>query len=113
VAIRPLDRKRIEVLLTEYCGRVPERVRHQLRNGFRFRGSAVELFEERPHWDDDSKWMEHPVAKFRWVATQELWQLYCVHRDLKWHSYERLPVAGSFEVLLREVDKDPTGIFWG
>ncbi len=113
MAIRDLDRKRIERELTEYCDRVPQHVRHQLRNGFRISGSDVVLFETRPAWDNPKEWMEHPVAKFRYNATRELWQLYCQFSDLKWHSYEPLPTAGSFEILLREVDRDPTGIFWG
>jgi len=53
------------------------------------------------------------VAKFKYVGTQGRWRLYCQHRDLRWHSYEALPAAPSFEKLLDEVASDPTGIFWG
>ena len=113
MAIRELDRKRIERELTAYCDRIPQHVRHQLRNGFRISGSDVVLFETRPVWDNPKEWIEHPVAKFRYNATRELWQLYCQFSDLNWHSYEPLPAAGSFEILLHEVDRDPTGIFWG
>ena len=35
MAIRELDRKRIERELTEYYDRIPQHFRHQLRNGFR------------------------------------------------------------------------------
>ena len=103
----------VRKLLTEYCDRVPQRVRHQLRNDFRIVGSAVELFEVRPRYDRPSEWMEHAVAKFRYVATRQIWELYCQFRDLKWHHYEPRREAGSFETLLVEVDRDPTGIFWG
>ncbi len=113
MAIRDLDRKRIERELAAFCDRVPQRVRHQLRHGFRISGSDVVLFEVRPAWNDPSEWLEHAVAKFRYNATRELWQLYCQRSDLKWHSYEPLPVAGSFGILFREVERDPTGIFWG
>jgi Protein of unknown function (DUF3024) len=113
MAIRPLDRARITALLTEFCDRVPHRVRHQLRHGFTIAGTAVELFEERPHYLQKDRWIHEPVAKFRFVATRELWQLYCMRRDLKWHRYELLPAAGTFEILFREVEEDPTGIFWG
>jgi hypothetical protein len=47
------------------------------------------------------------------VASKKTWELYCLHRDLRWHSYQRMPRAKSFDRLLREVDADPTGIFWG
>ncbi len=113
MAISKLERSRIEVLLTEYCDRVPERVRDQLRHTFTISPTSVELFEERPAFRNPSEWRRHPVAKFRFIATRKLWALYCRHRDLKWHSYELLPQAGSFEIPLREVQRDPTGIFWG
>lgn len=35
-----------------------------------------------------------------------------VHR-LKWHVYEPLPESSALAVLVSEVEKDPTGIFWG
>lgn len=113
MALRQLDRRRIENLLGAYCEQVPKHVRHQLRLGYRISGSAVELFEERPAWDDPARWQESPVAKFRFNATKQIWQLYCMHRDLKWHAYEPFPMAGTFEILFAEVKRDPTGIFWG
>ena len=81
-------------------------------NGFSF-GNAVELFEVRPRFDRRSEWIEQGVAKFRYVGTRRVWELYCQHRDLKWHRYQRRPEARSFEVLLTEVERDPTCIFWG
>jgi hypothetical protein len=58
-------------------------------------------------------WREYAVAKFRYVASRREWRLYCQYRDLKWHEYQRRPTAQSFAKLLDEVDRDPTGIFWG
>jgi Protein of unknown function (DUF3024) len=111
--LRPLDQKRITNLLTEFCDRVPPHARNQLRHGFEIRGTSVILFEERPGYRNPAEWGRMDVAKFRFVATTELWMLSCQHRDLKWHAYTPLPAAGSFEILLREVERDPTGIFWG
>lgn len=114
MAIPELQRERIDRDLRAYCDDVPERVRHLLRYSFTLGSSAVELFEERPRWNDHSKpWTRHPVAKFRYVARRAVWELYCVHRDLKWHRYELLPAARRFDILLAEVEDDPTGIFWG
>jgi hypothetical protein len=39
-------------------------------------------------------------------------ELYRMRRDLKWHRYEPLPLAGRFDILLAEVERDPTRIFW-
>ena len=53
------------------------------------------------------------VARFRYVQSRRVWRLYCQYRDLRWHEYEPLFEARSFDDLLTEVDEDPTGIFWG
>ncbi len=64
-------------------------------------------------WNDPSRWMKHPVGKFRYVGTRALWEVYCKLRDLRWPRYDPLPSAGSFEILFNEVQRDPTGIFRG
>ena len=81
--------------------------------GFRVTRSSVVLFEERPAFHPPHHWHELPVAKFTYVGTRKVWRLYCQHRDLRWHSYERLPEAPSFKKLIDEVARDPSGIFWG
>jgi hypothetical protein len=114
MAIPDLQRKQIERALDDYCNDVPDRVRHLLRYVYEIGPNSVELFEERPPWDGrGTEWMRHPIAKFRYVAKREVWELFCVYRDLKWHRYEPLPSAGRFQLLLDEVERDPTCIFWG
>jgi hypothetical protein len=114
VALSELQQAQVTKLLTAFCeSRVPPAVRDKLRHGFRIDGNAVELFESRPAFLPPHEWKEHAVAKFRYVVSRRHWQLYCQYRDLKWHEYEPRPAAASFEVLLREVAEDPTGIFWG
>ena len=114
MALSELQRAQVTKLLTAFCeSRVPPTVRDELRHGFRIEGNSVELFESRPAFLPPRDWKEHPVAKFRYVASRRHWQLYCQYRDLKWHEYEPRPSAASFEGLLREVVEDPTGIFWG
>ena len=108
-----LDRKRIESALTAFCESVPKRVRHQLRYDFSIRGQAVELWEERPRFDDPTRWMRHDIAKIRYNATGRVWHLYCQFRDLKWRSYAPRPTAPVFDELFEEVRRDPTGIFFG
>jgi len=114
MALSEIQLAGLSTRLRKYCDdRVPAHVRDQLRLDFRASGSAVELFEVRPRFDKREEWIEHGVAKFRYVASKKTWELYCLHRDLRWHSYQRMPRAKSFDRLLREVDADPTGIFWG
>jgi hypothetical protein len=114
MAFSEIEQARVSKRLSEYCNaRIPVHVRHELRLGFRIEGHAVVLFEERPAYRPPHDWQELPVAKFRYVRTRNTWQLYCQHRDLRWHTYDRMASARTLDRLLREVDSDPTGIFFG
>ena len=100
--------------LGAFCAtRVPPDARREFRIGFRIAGNAVVLFEERTASWNPEEWRALDVAKFRWVATRKVWQLFCQHRDSRWHGYEELPESATFAKLLDEVAADPTGIFWG
>lgn len=104
----------VERRLGVFCAaRVPAHARSHFRIGFRVDGSAVVLFEERTAFENPNEWRALDVAKFRWVATRKVWQLFCQHRDNRWHGYELFPESPTFAKLLDEVAADPTGIFWG
>jgi DUF3024 family protein len=114
MALSEIQQAEVARRLGAFCqARVPPEVRNQVRLGYRITGSAVVLFEERPAFQPPHEWREMAVAKFRFVGTQNVWRLYCQHRDQRWHSYQALPAAPSLKELLDEVDADPTGIFWG
>lgn len=114
MAILELQLRRIERDLRAYCDDMPAHARDEVRLGFTIAGSSVELFEERPPWDaPDDQWIRRPIARFRYVAAREIWELYSLGRDLKWQRYPQLPSAGAFEVLLAEVERDPIATFWG
>jgi hypothetical protein len=114
MAIPVLLKKRIELRLANYCeARIPPRVRGQIRLGFRFRGHSVTLFEERPLLRDMDHWIESVVAQFRYDPETIQWRLYCADRNSRWHVYWDLDPSLDFDRLLKEVDDDPTGIFWG
>ena len=93
--------------------RVPLYVRDQVRLSYRFRGNSVTLYEDRPSFPKPSEWVNIPVAQFRFNAEKHLWTLYCADRNSRWHEYLELEPSHDFEVLLEEVNEDPTGIFWG
>lgn len=59
------------------------------------------------------EWTEVPVAQFRREPGSERWRLYCADRHSRWHAYQGIKPAKSLTTLLAEVDRDPTGIFWG
>jgi len=100
--------------LTAYCeAKVPLTVRHQVKLAFKFKGNTVELYEQRVAYNDTSIWIDCPVAKFRFSPTSQDWTLYYRDRNQHWHLFDEVEPDKSFEKILKEVDKDRTGIFWG
>jgi len=39
--------------------------------------------------------------------------VYWRDRNLRFHAYDRIRPSASINDLLTELDRDPTGIFWG
>jgi hypothetical protein len=89
------------------------RVADKLRLGYRVDGNAIVLFESRPAFRPPHHWEDYPVAKFRYLKSRQEWHLYCQFSDLRWHRYEPFSESRTLAPLVREVERDPTGIFWG
>lgn len=113
MAIPVLELKAIEIKLKAFCEEVPLHVRDRLLHIYTIKGHSIVLAEKRPNWKDNSEWIEFPVAKFRYVATEKQWYLFYQNRNLEWRGYEPLLKAKKFETLFNEVKTDPTCIFWG
>jgi hypothetical protein len=114
VAFSQVERNAIEGLLRGYCERrVPPHARDKVRIVFRIRGESVTLLESRPSFVKPEEWIETVVARFRRNPETGDWTLYCADRNSKWHRYERFPPKKTLRAILAEVDRDPTGIFWG
>ena len=105
-----IELHRVNRLLSNFCEqRIPPHARDQIKLLFNIKGNKVILIESRPYYDDPSKWSEMPVAQFEYSATTKSWSLYGYNRNDK-----RLPISkGSLDKLIKEVDQDDTGIFWG
>ena len=114
MALSKFERRAIERLLEPYCERrVPADERHRLRVFFRIKGEAITLVESRPLFEKPTEWIDVVVAQFRRDQETGDWVLYCADRNSKWHLYEDSKPAKTLRPLLAEVDRDPTGIFWG
>ena len=112
--IPPVLKQSIDEEITAFCDKkVPLKVRDRVRLVHQWRGDKVTLVEQRPLWDDTSRWVDSPIAQFRHDAKLNDWTLHWRDRNQRWHSYEDLPGARHQSRLLVEVDRDPTGIFWG
>jgi hypothetical protein len=106
--------KLIETKLTDYCERrIPLDLHGQIKLIFKIGRDKVTLFETRPYSQDPSIRMENPVAQFRFSDGTREWTLFCADRNARWHLYDLIEPSADFDDLLKALNEDRTGIFWG
>ena len=114
MAFTEFELKYIESTVGEMCKRrSPVHLKDQLRTVYVVKGHDVIVYEERPRWNNPQEWTSTGVAKFKYIKNQNVWKLYWLRRDLKWHLYGALPESTTINKLVMEVDKDPHGAFFG
>ncbi|QQQ02909.1 DUF3024 domain-containing protein [Lysobacter enzymogenes] len=79
----------------------------------RVSGQAIEVYSARPAYDDPDEIIEIPVAKFRYVRTRRVWQLFWLRASGKWQGYAPMLEAEGLPGLVEEVWRDPFCCFWG
>ena len=98
--------------LDSFCiKRIPPHVRDTIRLVHSIRGNTITLTEERDEGFRGPTRME--IARFKFRPVTGTWHLYWADRHSRWHLYESAPPTAYIRTLLEEVDRDPTGIFWG
>lgn len=103
-------------MVARFCeNRVPRQYRSELRVDFVVRGDAVTIRELRAPWcaDYGPEWSVNPRAQLRFDHRTGLWTLYWPDRNTRWHVYEDAAPTGDIAWLLREIDVDRHGAFWG
>lgn len=93
--------------------RPPLRLRDKIREGQRFDGLAIELFFVRPAYQRPGEFSEEPIVKLRYVRKHEVWRIYWMRADLKWHAYPPCPEVTTLDEALRIVDEDANCCFFG
>lgn len=112
--IPELTRRRVEGLLQQLIERrISPRVRDEIRMSFETRGNSVTLFEDRPVWRMAGEWTHGKVTQFRYDPTSDRWTLYWSDRHGRWLRYDGKRPTTDIAALIREVDADPVGAFWG
>jgi hypothetical protein len=113
----PLHTARLtERRLAQYCERVcPPSFGRQVRLAYRLEGRIATLYEIKPAWCtlSDVAHRDCDVARFIYEPRDGSWRFQYHERSRRWRSYRRLPRSRDFLALLREIDADPAGIFWG
>ena len=59
------------------------------------------------------EWTSMAIAQIRYDNETGRWTLYCADRNDKWHEYMNIEPTKYIEEILKEINEDPTGIFWG
>jgi len=114
MAFSESELKLIENTVGKMCQRrSPEHLRDEVRITYKVINHSVEVYEQRPRWNNPEEWTSTPVAKFLYTRTTKKWKLYWMRQNLKWYLYEPLPESTTVEKLVAEVDKDPNGAFFG
>jgi len=95
--------------------RVPEHVRSQVTVEYDATPRHLTIVECRPPWRADmgTEWTRFPIARLRYTKATRQWSLYWRDRHLRFHLYDRITPSARIDDLLREIDRDPTAIFWG
>lgn len=67
--------------------------------GFKISDQRIELVEIRLHWDKPSVYEQHPRAGTTFIKTQNIWKLFWLRVNMKWHSYTPALFTSIDEVL--------------
>ncbi|ORU98651.1 transposase [Mycolicibacterium fallax] len=112
MALPHLDVARVQ----RWCdARVPEHALHQVRVECEVAARHLTILERRAPWREDygPGWTSLPIARLRYTATTNTWILYWRDRNLKFHRYDLIEPTPHIEDLLTEIDRNPSGTFWG
>lgn len=114
MAFSEIELKRIDRTVGDLCRRysLPEHA-NELRFVYRIDGHALSIYEERPPWRGSGPWTSRGVARFRFSRARGFWTLFWMRQDSKWHRYEPEPPSGDLAGLVRVVEADEFGAFFG
>lgn len=104
------DLARIQLWCLE---RVPEHLHDRMRVEADVTPRHVTIVDVQPPWDGQGEWVHFPVARLRYTAATGLWSLYWRDRNLAFHEYPQQRPVKQVGTLLRRIERDEDGIFWG
>ena len=115
MAVTGVERKRWEQAVEAFIERrrPPQHLRTEVDMGFRIKGQSVVLFELRLDWRTRKTMHECSFARATYVRIRNLWRVYWMRRDLKWHRYPPQPEVRTIGQFLAVVDRDDHHCFFG
>ena len=114
MALSEIVRKVVDSKVSKFCqDRIPPHARDQVRLHYKIRGYFVTLIESRPSYFEKDVWIDIPAAQFRYDEKSNQWSLFWPDRNSRWHEYYDCDSSHDIDDLIREVDEDPSCVFWG
>lgn len=110
MALPEIEQQRVDELLGQLCGQ--RTIRDHVKLLYDTKGNRVTLTESRPLFIDPTIWNEVKIAQFEYNPESLNWILYWYDRKNRRQPYPTGRNRDTLEKLVREVNTDPTGIFW-
>ena len=93
--------------------RVPARLNDRLKLGYAIKNHQVVIMESRLWHESDAEWFEMEIAKLLYVAKRKEWKLYWKRASGKWWLYHPYSNLKSLSAMVREIELDSDGCFFG
>ena len=114
MAFSDIELQRIKKRVGGLCAqRTPAHLKDKLRFEYDIKKQNVFIYEIRPVWNNPTEHTKYTFAKITYVKSQNIWKLYWKRASGKWKLYEPKDTDKDLGVLVREIDKDPFGCFFG
>jgi len=115
MAFNEFELKKHQQLLDNYIENIrpSENIRKELDISYRIINQSVEIYGIRPQYDNPKQINNIEIAKTTYVRTQDVWKIYWMRSDLKWHGYEPNPEVETLSYFLDIIQEDSYGCFWG
>ncbi len=100
--------------LRRFCKRrCPDPLADEVALEVSVKGKRVTIQERRPVFEGaPGEWDTIPIAQLRYEG-EGTWTLYFGDRYCAWTIYFDLEPKQSIDVIIDELDSDPTCVFWG
>ena len=114
MAASPLPELDVEKVRRFCAAQWPEeKFKDQVRLEVSVRGKRVSVHELRPLFHGaPGEWTSMPIAQLRYEG-DGLWTLYYGDRNSRWQEYFDIAPRQPIDVIVNELDEDPTCVFWG
>lgn len=115
MAFTELQIKQIEAESEKFMKvrRPPKEIRSQVDLKVEIEKQNVFIYEVRPYWKDNSVITKRPLAKTTYVKKTNIWEVFWMRQDLKWHTYEPCPTINNAAAFFNLVNEDELGCFFG